>query len=85
MRLDAIAADVVRSQRSNGEERLLLRRQPDGDRGLAGSRHLLSMYRKRSHAVCPIFAAMANYIARFAIHADDTEGNVAAASEWERE
>ncbi len=73
MRLDPVAACVIRGQRSNREERFLFRCESDGRSGdLAGNRHLLSIYRKLRYLRVPYTAAMPNnYLSRFAINADD--------------
>jgi len=71
MRFDPVAARVVGGQRANGEESFLFGRKFDrGPANLAGARHLLSMYRKRSRPGLTYTAAM-SYISWFAINADD--------------
>ena len=67
---DLIAAGVVCGQGSSREEWLLFRGEPGGRLGLADTRHLLSMYRKRRRRILPYTAAM-SYISWFAINADD--------------
>jgi len=71
MRFDLVAAGVVGSQRSNGQEGFLFGSEPYGWPGnLADIRHSLSIYRKRRPAGLPYTAAM-SYVSWFAINADD--------------
>jgi uncharacterized protein len=71
MAINPIAAHVVRSQGSDSKEGFLFGGEPDCRSGdLAGSRHLLSMYRKRGRTALPYTAAM-SHISWFAINADD--------------